>query len=207
MSSLLRIDASPRGNASVSRRVGDAFTEAWKAAHADGSLVERDLAVQQPTYVDIQWIQGAFTAPEQQTEAHKAALKLSDELIAELAAADEILVTLPLYNFSIPAVLKAWIDHIVRAGKTFAYVDGKPKGLLNDKPVTIVIAAGGKYQGTPVEFLDHATPYLKTILGFMGITSVRFVDAGGVSVYPHQGQTEEQFLQPLKQQAAELGKA
>lgn len=207
MPTLLRIDASPRGNASYSRRIGDTFTDAWKAAHSGGTVTERDLSANQPSYVDIQWIQGAYSAPDQQTDAHKAALKLSDTYIADVEAADEILITTPLYNFSIPAVLKAWIDHLVRAGKTFQYVDGNFKGLLQDKKVTVVIAAGGKYQETPLEQLDYATPYLKFIFGFMGITSVRFVDAGGVNVFPHQGKSEEQFLQPLQQQATELAKA
>lgn len=207
MASLLRIDASPRGNASVSRRLGDTFTDAWKSAHAGDTVVTRDLAFNQPTYVDVQWIESAFTPQDERTENHQAALRLSDEYIAEIKAASEILITTPFYNFNVPAVLKAWIDHIVRAGVTFAYVDGNFKGLLEDKKVTVVLAAGGKYQGTPISQIDYATPYLKFILGFMGLTNVAVLDAGGVKVYPHQGLTEEQFLQPLREQAAELAKA
>ena len=208
MASLLRIDASPRGNASVSRRVGDAFTEAWQAAHPGAAVTTRDLAFNQPTYVDVQWIQGAYSTPDQHTDAHKAALKLSDELIAELEAADHILITTPLYNFSIPSVLKAWIDHLVRVNRTFSYATGSPKGLVEGKKATVVIAKGGDYsEGSPFHSYDLATPYLRQILGFIGITDTQFVDAGGVSVYPHKGQTEEQFLDPLKHKATQLASA
>ena len=208
MASLLRIDSSPRGNASVSRRVGDTFTDAWKASHTDGTVVVRDLAFNQPTYVDVQWIQSAYTPADQHTDTHKSALKLSDDIIAELEAADHILITTPLYNFSIPAVLKAWIDHLVRVNRTFSYATGSPKGLVEGKKATVVIAKGGDYsEGSPFASYDLATPYMRQILGFIGITDVTFVDAGGVSVYPHKGQTEEQFLEPLKQQAAQLANA
>ncbi|WP_419804880.1 FMN-dependent NADH-azoreductase [Terriglobus sp.] len=205
MASLLRIDSSPRGNASVSRRLGDTYTDGWKAAHSGSTVTTRDLAFQQPTYVDIQWIQSVYTPPDQQTDAHKAALKLSDEIIAEVEAADTILITSPLYNFSIPAVLKAWIDHLVRAGRTFAYVNGAPQGKVHGKKAVIILAKGGDYsESSPMHALDNATPYLRTILGFLGITDVTFLDAGGVSMYPHKGQTEEQFLEPLQQKAREL---
>lgn len=208
MASLLRIDASPRGNASISRRLGDIYADGWKAAHTGATVTTRDLAFQQPTYVDVQWIQSVYTPPDQQTDAHKAALKLSDDIIAEVEAADTILITSPLYNFSIPAVLKAWIDHFVRAGKTFAYVNGTPQGKVQGKKVIVILAKGGDYsESSPMHALDHATPYLRTILGFIGMTDITFLDAGGASLYAHKGQTEEQFLEPLQQKAAELATA
>ena len=205
MASLLRIDSSPRGNASVSRRLGDIYTDTWKAANEGATVTTRDLAFQQPTYVDLQWIQSVYTPSDQHTEQHKAALKASDEFIAEVEAAETILITSPLYNFGIPAVLKAWIDHVVRAGRTFAYVDGQPQGKVHGKKVVVILAKGGDYsEGSPFQAYDQATPYLKTILGFIGVTDLTFLDAGGVSVYAHKGQTEEQFLEPLKQKAREL---
>ncbi|GAA3750871.1 FMN-dependent NADH-azoreductase [Terriglobus aquaticus] len=208
MASLLRIDVSPRGNASYSRRLGDTFTEAWKSAHSGGSVAERDLAVNQPTYVDIQWIQGAFSAPDQQTDAHKAALKLSDEYIAEVKAADHILITTPMYNFTVPAVLKAWIDHVVRVGVTVNYTDKGPVGQLNGKKVTVIVASAGAYvKGTPTENFNYLNPYLQHILGFIGITDVTFVNAEGGAGVQYGKISEADYLKPSEDKIAELAKA
>ena len=208
MSSLLRVDVSPRGNASYSRRIGDTFTEAWKAAHGGSSVTVRDLAVNQPTYVDIQWIQGAFSAPDQQSEAHKAALKLSDEYIAEIEAADHILITTPMYNFTVPAVLKAWIDHVVRVGVTVNYTDKGPVGQLNGKKVTVVVASAGAYaKGSPTENFNFLNPYLTHILGFIGITDVSFVNAEGGAGVQYGKITEADYLKPNDEKATELAKA
>lgn len=208
MASLLRIDASPRGNASYSRQLGDTFTDAWKAAHADGAVVVRDLAFHQPTYVDIQWIQGAFAPPDQHTDAHKAALKLSDEYIAEIQAADHILITTPMYNFGTPAVLKAWVDHIVRVGITVQYTDNGPVGQLNGKKVTVVVASAGAYQkGTPTENFNFLNPYLTHILGFIGITDITFVNAEGGAGIRYGKITEADYLKPSQDKLQELAKA
>lgn len=208
MASLLRIDISPRGNASYSRRIGDTFTEAWKSAHSGGTVVERDLAVKQPTYVDIQWIGGAFSAPDQQTEAHKAALKLSDEYIAEIQAADNILITTPMYNFQVPAVLKAWIDHVVRVGVTVNYTDQGPVGQLKGKKVTVIVASAGAYvKGTPTENFNFLNPYLTHILGFIGITDVTFVNAEGGAGVQYGKISEADYLKPSEEKATELAKA
>ena len=208
MASLLRIDSSPRGNASYSRRLGDQFTDAWKAAHADGSVVVRDLASNQPTYVDIQWIGGAFSAPDQQTAEHKAALKLSDEYIAELQAADTVLITTPMYNFAVPAVLKAWIDHVVRVGVTVNYTDKGPVGQLNGKKVVVIFASAGAYEkGTPAENVNFITPYLKHVLGFIGITDVDFVQAEGGAGVQYGKISEADYLKPSEAKVAELAKA
>lgn len=208
MSSLLRIDTSPRGNGSYSRRLGDTFTDAWQAAHGGSSVVTRDLAFNQPTYVDIQWIQGAFSAPDQQTDAHKAALKLSDEYIAELQAADHILITTPMYNFQVPAVLKAWIDHVVRVGTTVHYTDKGPVGQLHGKKVTVVVASAGAYaKGTPAENANLLNPYLQHILGFIGITDVTFVNAEGGAGVQYGKISEADYLKPSEDKILELAKA
>ena len=208
MASLLRIDVSPRGNASYSRRLGDTFTEAWKSSHSGSSVVERDLAVNQPTYVDIQWIQGAFSAPDQQTDAHKAALKLSDEYIAEVEAADHILITTPMYNFAVPAVLKAWIDHVVRVGRTVNYTDKGPVGQLNGKKVTVVVASAGAYvKGTPTENFNFLNPYLQHVLGFIGITDVTFVNAEGGAGVQYGKISEADYLKPSEDKIADLARA
>lgn len=208
MASLLRIDASPRGNASYSRRIGDTFTDAWQAAHMGGSVVVRDLAFNQPTYVDIQWIQGAFSAPDQQTDAHKAALKLSDEYIAELKAADTVLITTPMYNFNVPAVLKAWIDHVVRVGVTVNYTEKGPVGALTGKKAVVIFASAGAYEkGTPTENMNFVTPYMKSVLGFIGITDVAFVQAEGGAGVQYGKISEADYLKPSEDKATELAKA
>ena len=205
MASLLKIDVSPRGDASYSRQLGKTFTQNWQAAHADGTVTVRDLAKQQPTYVDLQWIAGAFSTPEQLTDDHKAALRLSDEIIAEVKAADTLLITTPMYNFQIPAVLKAWIDHLVRVGVTVNYTDKGPVGQLTGKKAVLIVASAGAYdKGSPSENYDMLTPYLKHILGFIGITEVEVLAAGGVSGIQYGKISEEDWKKPLEAKAKEL---
>jgi FMN-dependent NADH-azoreductase len=121
-----------------------------------------------PTF-DLPWIAGAFSAPDQHTAEHKAALKISDELINELLAADEVVISTPMYNFNVPAVLKAWIDHIVRLNKTFAFGPEGLKGLAAGKKVTVIIASGSEYTaGSPLESYNLEGPYFRVIFGFIG---------------------------------------
>lgn len=179
MSTLLRIDVSPRGDYSLSRQLGKTFTEEFVKNHPDTTLTIRDLATTTIPFVDLPWIAGAFTAPDQHTAEHKAALKVSDEFIAELFAADHILITTPMYNFNLPAVLKAWIDHIVRFGVTFS---ASYEGLLKNKKVTVIIASGGVYTpGAFMEGYNYESAYLKHILGFIGLTDVNIILAGGTN--------------------------
>lgn len=119
MATLLHINVSTRGNYSISRQLGHAAVQAWKERNPSGRVVERDLAKTSLTFVDLDWIAGAFSPPERHNEGHKRALALSDELISELVDADEIVLATPMYNFAVPAALKAWVDHVVRAGKRF----------------------------------------------------------------------------------------
>src|SRR5580692_2904762 len=136
MPTLLYISTSPRGDHSISRQLGNAAVESWKATNPEGRVIERDLARTPLTFVDFDWIAGAFSPPERHNENHRKALALSDELVAEVLAANEIVVATPMYNHAVPAALKAWIDHVVRAGKTFRYTAaGKPEGLLVGKKV------------------------------------------------------------------------
>jgi FMN-dependent NADH-azoreductase len=208
MASLLKIDVSPRGDASYSRQLGKTFVEGWNAAHPGSTVVERDLAKDQPTFLDLQWIGGAFTPPDQHTEEHKAALKLSNDIIAEVQAADHILITSPMYNFQVPAVLKAWIDHLVRVGVTVNYTDKGPVGQLNGKKVTVIVASAGAYpKGEPSEAYDHFSPYIKFILGFIGLTDVTILSAGGVSGIQYGKISESDWKKPYETQAAELAKA
>jgi FMN-dependent NADH-azoreductase len=182
MSTLLKIDVSPRGEHSISRQLGNHFAAEWQSNHVGGEIITRDLATTRIPYVDLPWITGAFTAPEEQTGDERDALKLSDELIDELFAADEIVISTPMYNFNVPAALKAWIDHIVRLNKTFGFGRQGLKGFLKGKKVTIIIASGSEYtSGAPMEAYNAEGPYLRVVLGFIGITDITIVHAGGTN--------------------------
>jgi FMN-dependent NADH-azoreductase len=196
MSTLLKIDVSPRGNHSISRKLGNHFATEWQSNHVGGEIVTRDLATTKIPYVDLPWIAGAFSAPDKHTDEHRAALKISDELIAELLAADEIVISTPMYNFNVPAVLKAWIDHVVRLNKTFSFGPEGLKGLAAGKKVTIIIASGSEYiSGSPMEAYNVEGPYFRVILGFIGITDITIVHAGGTNQVAQGAVTEPVFLE------------
>lgn len=196
MPTLLHIDVSPRGDWSISRKLSAAFAEQWKAKNPGGTVRYLDLATTPLPFVDLPWIAGAYSAPEQHTPEQKNALSVSDQLIAQLLEADEVVIGTPMYNFSTPARLKAWIDHVVRFGKTFIIDENGLKGLAAGRPVTIVIASGGNYTpGSPTESMNHEGPYLKTILGFIGITDVRFVLAGDTNDVTQGKVSAEAFLE------------
>ena len=198
MPTLLKVDSSPRSDdQSISRQLGNQFAREWQSQHS-GSVVSRDLAKTDLPFVDTQWIAGAYTPPDKHNEEHKAALKPSDEFIAELKAADHILITAPMYNFSIPAALKAWIDHIVRIGHTFSVSPtGQYSGLVTGKKATVILSSGAAYAGTAMEGYDQETPYLRNILGFIGITDVSFVRAGGTSGLSQGKVSADAFMAPL----------
>ena len=185
MSRLLVVEASPRGSYSASRRLAERFADDWRQAHG-GEIVVRDLAASEVPYISLPWIGGAFTPAEQHSPEMRQAIKVSDDYIAELLAADEIVIGTPMYNFSIPALLKSWIDHVVRAGVTFSMsYEGRVKG----KKATVIIASGGDFSpGTPYAGLNVASDYMKQILGFIGVTDVNIVLAGGTLAID-QGQT------------------
>jgi FMN-dependent NADH-azoreductase len=209
MATLLHINVSPRGNYSISRQLGNAAVQTWKERNPGGRVIERDLANTALTFVDLDWIAGAFSPAEQHNENHKRALALSDELVSEVVEADEIILATPMYNFAVPAALKAWVDHVVRAGKTFRYTTaGTPEGLLarKNKKVRAIIASGGSYaEGSGLSALDHEVPYLRFIFGFMGVTDVRFVQAGGTGAILQGRVSAEEFLSPhLKEIASAI---
>ena len=179
MPSLLAIESSPRGDYSISRQLTSKFIEDWKAQHAGGNVVVRDLQKTNLPFVDLPWIAGAYTPAEQHSPEMKQALATSNELIPELMAADHIVLGTSMYNFSIPAILKAYIDHIVRIGVTFT---SSYEGLVKGKKLTIILASGGVYTpGSPTEGYNVAISYLKQVFGFIGITDVTVVLAGGTA--------------------------
>ena len=179
MPSLLAIESSPRGDYSVSRNLTAKFVADWKATHPDGAVVNRDLMKTELPFVDAPWIMGAYTPPDQHSPEVKKAIAISNHLTAELMAADHIVIGTSMYNFSIPAVLKAYIDHIVRLEVTFT---ADYQGLVKGKKVTVLLASGGVYTpGAPAEAYNVAISYLKQVLGFIGLTDITAVLAGGTA--------------------------
>lgn len=176
MSNLLVIEVSPRFDKSTSRKLTAVFVDEWVAANPGGTVTVRDLVKTSLPFVDLPWIGGAFTAPETHSPESAAAIKVSDDLVAELKAADRIVIGTPMYNFGIPAVLKAYIDHVVRVGVT---VSTDNKGLLTGKSADIILASGGDFSpGSPVQKYDQATGYLRQVLAWIGIKDVNIVLAG-----------------------------
>lgn len=196
MTKLLVVETSPRGDSSISRNMTSRFVEEWQAAHPSGEVVDRDLMTTNLPFVTAPWLQAYFTPLEHQSPEMKTALELSDLLVAELLAADHIVIATPVYNYNVPAVLKAWIDHIVRKGLTLGF-DGK--GLVLGKKATVLIASGGSYGvGSPIQDRDIATQYLRLLLNVIGITDVSFVAGGGAKVVDMREKTMGEFLATLQ---------
>ena len=208
MPTLLKIDVSPRGDYSVSRKLGTQFETEWKAQHSEGKIITRDLAQTELPFVSLPWIMAAYSDPASHTAEQKQAIAIGNVMIAELQAADEYVLSTPMYNFAVPAILKAWIDHVVRAGKTFnANKDGSYTGLLTGKKATVLIASAGAYlPGTPGETYNFERPYLTHIFGFMGVTDVKFIEAGGTYVLNYGGKTVDEFVAPLQDQVLAAAK-
>jgi FMN-dependent NADH-azoreductase len=183
MPTLLRVDSSPlRGDASFSRQLTAEFVQHWQASHPGGQVITRDLGDTTLPLVSAEWIGAAYTPAGNLTQSQRQTLALSDELIAELEAADEYVFGVAMHNFSIPAVLKLWIDQVVRVGKSFSYENGVMAGKLRGKKATFLIASGGVYEpGTPAAGLNFVEPYLKSIFGKIGVTDTNFISAGGTA--------------------------
>lgn len=186
MKNLLVIQSSPRGKSSVSRQLTSELVEKI-VQQGEVKVVERDLSVHPLPHLQEEQITGFYTPVEKRSEVLKEAVRLSDEAVAELFAADVIVISTPFWNFSVPSVLKAWIDHVARAGVTFSYGPDGVKGLVTGKKVIIVASSGGVYSSGPGQVMDFLGPYLKAVLGFLGITDVSFIRAEGVSDPKAQG--------------------
>ncbi len=180
MSTLLHVDSSPLYGRSVSRQLSDAFVAEWKSSHPDGRVIDRDLNGTSIPPIRAEWVGAVYTPEEARTSRQKELLSLSDSLLAELEQADEYVFGVPMHNFSVPSVLKLWIDQIARVEKTFSYADGKPKGLIIGKKATFIIATGGIYDArTQMASFNFVEPYLRSLFGFLGLTDVTFLTAGG----------------------------
>ncbi len=177
MPTLLVINASPRGAMSISRKLGERFVEHWRAGQSGGTVIERNLMRPAIPYIDVDWIDGAYAPPQvARTLEMESALALSEELIGELTRADALLICTPMYNFSVPAVLKSWIDYLVRPGFTFELAPGWP-ALLADRPVRVLVATRDVHESGGDD--DQVTPVIRRALGFMGLRDVTSLLAGG----------------------------
>jgi FMN-dependent NADH-azoreductase len=173
---LIQIDSSAR-TSSVTRRLTAKFAEGWRKNHPDGVVIQRDLSATVIPLITDDW-NATHLEQSKLTPVQQSYLSTSDELIEELEAADTVVIGAPMYNFTIPSSLKAWIDQIVRLGKTVGYGPNGPQGLLTKKKVVIITSRGSAYEkGTAREAFDFQEPYLRHVLGFIGLTDVTFVHA------------------------------
>ncbi|AIC18684.1 FMN-dependent NADH-azoreductase [Pseudomonas chlororaphis] len=179
MSRVLIIESSARQQDSVSRQLTQTFIKQWQAAHPGDQITVRDLAVTPVPHLDSNLLGGWMKPAEQRNEIEEASLQRSNELTDELLAADVLVMAAPMYNFAIPSTLKAWLDHVLRAGVTFKYTATGPQGLLNDKRAYVLTARGGIYAGSTA---DHQEPYLRQVMGFIGIHDVEFIHAEGMNL-------------------------
>ena len=179
---ILEVSASGRRNGSITRELSADLIAALEDRFGSVQLTRRDLLHGVP-FVDEAWIEANFTPDESRTQIHKDTLAYSDELVNELRDADVLLIGAPIYNFSIPAALKAWIDMIARARSTFRYTENGPVGLLKGKKAYLVVATGGVPVGSAMDF---ATPYLRHALAFVGITEVEIVTADRINSDKHE---------------------
>jgi FMN-dependent NADH-azoreductase len=174
---LLRIDSSARRN-SISRQLTDRFVATWKLEHPDGEVIERDLAKTHLPHITDEWMLAAYADPATLTPAQRETLAVSDALVDELLAADIVVIGAPMYNLTVSAPLKAWIDQIVRAGRTVLWGPNGAQGVLQGKKVVVLTSRGGSFRpGSPTAQYDHQEPYLRHILGFIGLTDVAFIHA------------------------------
>jgi FMN-dependent NADH-azoreductase len=176
---ILQINSSARREGSYSTRLADRIVARLREVDLEAMLSVRDLTTSPHPTLDEAALGALFTAASQRTAEQAARVALDDALIAEIAAADVVVLGVPMYNFGVPAQLKNWIDAIARAGVTFRYTEKGPEGLLKGKKVYVALARGGKYRNTPA---DTQVPYLSTVLGFLGMTDVHYVYAEGLSM-------------------------
>ena len=196
---ILQVNASIRPEVANSTRLANDIVARLQAANPNARLTVRDLGADPHPMLDAATLGALFTPAEQRTPAQAARVALDDALIAEVKAADVLVLGVPMYNFGIPAQLKNWLDAITRAGVTFRYTESGPEGFLTGRKVYVALARGGRYRGTAN---DTQTPYLKLILGFLGMTDVHFIYAEGLNMGPEA--TQQGFAEAEADMAAAL---
>ena len=196
MSRVLVIESSARQQDSISRQLTRDFVSQWQAAHPADQVTQRDLAVNPVPHLDANLLGGWMKPEDQRNSDELQALARSNELTDEVLAADVLVLAAPMYNFTIPSTLKAWLDHVLRAGVTFKYTDTGPQGLLTGKRAYILTARGGIHAGASS---DHQEPYLRQVMAFIGIHDVTFIHAEGLNM---GGDFHEKGLNQAKAQLA-----
>jgi FMN-dependent NADH-azoreductase len=185
MANLLFVSSSLFGDASQSRTIAQEFVDRWVRTHSGTKLVNRALSADTIPHLTLATFNAAATPADQRNAAENESAALADALIQEIEAADTVVIAAPMYNLSIPSTLKAWIDHIARAGRTFRYTAHGPEGLLKGKKVFIVTGRGGIYSGdSPAKGMDFQEPYLRAALGLLGLADVTFIHVEGVAMGP-----------------------
>jgi FMN-dependent NADH-azoreductase len=182
MKKILHIISSPRGEASYSIKLGRSIVDKLVIAYPGSTVKEHVLVNNHFPHLEEAQITSFFTPPQERTSQNMEALKHSDEAIQEIMDADILIIGAPMYNFNIPSTLKAWIDHIARAGVTFKYDEKGPKGLVKGKKAYLAVTSGGIYSEGAMKPYDFGTPYLQMVLGFLGITDISIVRAEGTSM-------------------------
>ncbi len=195
---ILQVNSSARSDGSQSTRLAELAVQGLRAQHADASVVVRDLAKNPHPALDEEALQALFSPAEARSAQQAARVALDDALIAEIQAADVVVLGVPMYNFGVPTQLKNWIDAIARAKVTFRYTEQGPEGLLKGKKVIVVLTRGGVYKNTPA---DSQVPYLKTVLAFLGMDDIEFVYAEGLALGP---QAEQEALAAAREQIEQL---
>lgn len=207
MAQLLQLDASPRGARSHTRALVREFVDNWHQGRPGDTVLHRDLGHEPPPHITEDWIAAAFTAPEQRTPQMREDLVYSDRLVDELFDTDVLVFGVPLYNFGIPAMLKAYIDQIVRVGRTFSFDPEDTVApytpLTSGKRAFVIVSTGdaGYEAGGPLADMNHVEPHLRTVLGFIGIDDVEFVYAGNDE---YGGERLRRSLQRARDRVADL---
>lgn len=183
MSRILHVSSSPRGDASYSNQVAARLIRELKQANPQTTVTVRDLAHDPLPHIDADFVAATRSADGSRTERQRVILAQSDTLVDELLAADTIVIAAPMINFSVSTTLKSWFDYIARAGRTFSYSEAGPKGLATGKRVIIVSASGGVYSGENAAF-DFQIPWLRNMLGFLGMTDVEIIRVEGTAFGP-----------------------
>ncbi|UOQ69624.1 FMN-dependent NADH-azoreductase [Hymenobacter volaticus] len=179
---ILHIISSARGADSYSTQLSEGIINKLLAAHPGSTVVVRNVATQPFPHLEEAHLQAYFAPAESRSPEQQQAVRHSDEAIAQVMAADILVIGVPFYNFSIPSSLKSWLDHLTRAGITFRYTPNGPEGLITGKKVYLAVASGGIYSEGPMQAYDYATPYLRIILRFLGLTDVTVARAEGVKL-------------------------
>ena len=182
MPNILVIESSPRGAQSITRQVTANVVVKLRKQHPAAKVTERDLSASPLPHLEESTINAYYTPAEARSDALKQAIKLSDETVDELLGNDILVIGAPMWNFGIPSVLKAWIDHVTRKGRTFQYGADGIQGLVTGKKAIVVVATGGVYSAGPMAAMDLVTPYLRTILNCIGISDVTFIRAEGIGM-------------------------